>query len=138
VYSNHNTHTKCHDNQSTGTKVEMLWADPAHHYGTYKSQRGCLALQIHASTGVPLSDHRTVKRTMLRCPPIHNIHPKCNGINQLVQKWICLKYVLTHAHTHMIISTVHFSCPYTGRSIGTMSQKKTLQFNLWSLNFTQL
>jgi len=40
------------------------------------------------------------------------------------------------AHT---ISTVHFSHPYTGRSIGIMSQKKkTLQFNLWSPNFTQL
>jgi len=99
----HNTHTKCHDNQSTGTKVEMLvGGNPAHHYGTYKSHRGCLALQIHTSTEVLLSDHRTVKSTKLRCPPIHNIHPKCNGINQLVQKWKCLKYVLTcaHAHTH--------------------------------------
>lgn len=84
-------------------KWKCWWGgNPAHHYGTYKSHRGCLALQIHTSTEVLLSDHRTVKSTKLRCPPIHNIHPKCNGINQLVQKWKCLKYVLTcaHAHTH--------------------------------------
>lgn len=119
----------------TISQLEPKWKfwgrHTAHHYGTYKSHRGCLALQIHTSTGVLLSDHRTVKNTMLRCPPIHNIHSKCNGINQLVQKWKCPKYVLmhmhthTHTHTHNYLNSPFFSPLHRKEHRNNVTEKNT-------------